>query len=207
MAEYIQCNRNYTKPREACRKVRVSSDCLDRRYAQIRYCDIVDIIISTPEPQITHASHSLGQREPDMRNRFQLPEHLSLANFTTEGGQHAYGVASKGAGHSGLAEYVTSLFDPTLSWADVKWLRRTTTLPIVLKGILSPEDAVIAADLGVEAILVSNHGARQLDGVPATIGESYSIIHIFDYSSIRLFKYSSYVKTYSYIRLFTYATS
>ena len=52
----------------------------------------------------------------------------------------------------------------------MKWLQSFTKLPIVVKGVLTAEDALIAADLGVAAILVSNHGARQVDGTPASVG-------------------------------------
>jgi 4-hydroxymandelate oxidase len=65
--------------------------------------------------------------------------------------------------HTGLA------FDPKLSWLELDWLRRRTRLPIVVKGVLHPDDAVRAADLGVDAVVVSNHGGRQLDGVVPTI--------------------------------------
>ena len=55
------------------------------------------------------------------------------------------------------------------TWADVDWLRSITALPILLKGILTAEDAVMAAQRGIEGIVVSNHGGRQLDGVTASI--------------------------------------
>ncbi|XP_077997503.1 2-Hydroxyacid oxidase 2-like [Glandiceps talaboti] len=61
------------------------------------------------------------------------------------------------------------LGNPACTWEDIKWLQTITKLPIVLKGILAVEDAVLAAQYGVQGIVVSNHGGRQLDGVPATI--------------------------------------
>ncbi|KAF9091122.1 Hydroxyacid oxidase 1 [Mortierella sp. GBA35] len=70
---------------------------------------------------------------------------------------------------SSLAAYVVSQIDPTLNWSDIAWVRSITKLPVVVKGVLTAEDAKIAADIGVEGILVSNHGGRQLDGVLATI--------------------------------------
>lgn len=109
----------------------------------------------------------LGHREPDVRNHFSLPKHLELANFAHVGGEHAHGVSS--LKDSGLAQYVSNLFDLTLNWDDVKWLKTITKLPIVIKGVLTGEDAKLAVDMGCEAILVSNHGARQLDGVSSTI--------------------------------------
>jgi 4-hydroxymandelate oxidase len=56
-----------------------------------------------------------------------------------------------------------------LNWKDIEWLRSISKVPVVLKGITAPEDAVIAAKMGVDAIIVSNHGARNLDTMPATI--------------------------------------
>ncbi|XP_058831022.1 uncharacterized protein LOC131689745 [Topomyia yanbarensis] len=105
-----------------------------------------------------------GLRRPDMRNKFSLPPHLILANFE---GQQATGVQSQGG--SGINEYIYEQLDPTLCWNDVKWLLNFTKLPVIVKGILTKEDAIIAADLGVQGIWVSNHGARQLDSVPASI--------------------------------------
>jgi L-lactate dehydrogenase (cytochrome) len=72
-----------------------------------------------------------------------------------------------GASPVTLSDYINSQFDPALSWHDVEWLRSVWQGPIVLKGIQTVEDAVLAADAGVEAIALSNHGGRQLDGAPA----------------------------------------
>nr|XP_019550258.2 peroxisomal (S)-2-hydroxy-acid oxidase GLO3-like [Aedes albopictus] len=105
-----------------------------------------------------------GLRRADMRNKFSLPPHLVLANFE---GRLATGVQSQGG--SGINEYITEQLDQTLSWDDVKWLVNFTKLPVIVKGILTQEDAVLAADMGVQGIWVSNHGARQLDSVPASI--------------------------------------
>ncbi|MEE9206234.1 MAG: alpha-hydroxy acid oxidase, partial [Acidimicrobiia bacterium] len=68
-----------------------------------------------------------------------------------------------------LAEYVNEQFDPGLSWRDLEWLRSVWHGPIVIKGIQSVADAVDAAAEGVDAIVVSNHGGRQLDSAPATL--------------------------------------
>ncbi|RZF48782.1 hypothetical protein LSTR_LSTR008131 [Laodelphax striatellus] len=106
-----------------------------------------------------------GVRYADARNKFKLPSHLRLANF--EGLLADKITTAKEM--SGLNEYVNDLFDDTINWKDVSWLKSITKLPLVLKGVLTPEDAVIAADLGIEAIVVSNHGARQLDTCPASI--------------------------------------
>ena len=84
---------------------------------------------------------------------------------------HFLGNASivKSKGSSGINEYVSSLFDQSLTWKDVAWLKSITNLPIIIKGVLSVSTAIEAYEHGAAAIIVSNHGARQLDGVPATI--------------------------------------
>lgn len=107
-----------------------------------------------------------GQREADVRNRFSLPHHLKLANFMDAKREYAHVQSSDG---SGVAEYVSTFFDPAICWDDLKWLKRNTSLPLVIKGILTAEDALMVAEIGCEAIIVSNHGARQLDGVLASI--------------------------------------
>jgi (S)-2-hydroxy-acid oxidase len=79
---------------------------------------------------------------------------------------------------SGINDYVSSLFDRSLTWQDITWLKRLTSLPIIVKGILHPDDARIAIQYGVNGIMVSNHGARQLDGVEATIDALKAIIDV-----------------------------
>ncbi|EMP31734.1 Hydroxyacid oxidase 1 [Chelonia mydas] len=109
----------------------------------------------------------LGKRFDDVRNKFQLPPHLRMKNFDTN--DLAFS-SEKGYGeNSGLAVYVAQAIDPSIKWEDITWLRGLTSLPIVAKGILRADDAREAVKHGVNGILVSNHGARQLDGVPATI--------------------------------------
>ncbi|KAG7504948.1 hydroxyacid oxidase 1 [Solea senegalensis] len=108
----------------------------------------------------------LGRRLDDMRNRFKLPSHLSMSNFTSA--SLAFSEGNYGD-DSGLAVYVAKAIDPTLCWDDITWLKKHTHLPVIVKGILNGEDAVQAVNRGVSGILVSNHGARQLDGVPATL--------------------------------------
>ncbi len=106
----------------------------------------------------------LGRRERDIRNRFQLPPGLKVANLLPEG----YGDLPAAA-DSGLAAYVAALLDPSLSWRDVAWLRSITRLPLLIKGIVRPDDALRAADAGAAGLVVSNHGGRQLDTAPATL--------------------------------------
>ncbi|NP_001146005.2 glycolate oxidase 1 [Zea mays] len=113
----------------------------------------------------------LGRREADIKNRFVLPPHLTLKNF--EGLD--LGKMDQAA-DSGLASYVAGQVDRTLSWKDVKWLQTITTLPILVKGVLTAEDTRLAVANGAAGIIVSNHGARQLDYVPATISALEEVV-------------------------------
>jgi 4-hydroxymandelate oxidase len=87
----------------------------------------------------------IGRRERDLRLDFAVPPEIPL--------------------HYGTLVDV----DPTLTWRDLEWIRAATELPLVLKGIVTHEDAALAAEHGAEAVWVSNHGGRQLDGVAASI--------------------------------------
>ena len=118
---------------------------------------------------VTVDTPQLGRREADIRNRFSLPAHLTMGNFVSTGGAHASGTKSAGEKGSGLASYVASLIDQTLTWSDIAWLRKNTTMKIVVKGVMTVEDALLSVRHGVDGIWVSNHGARQLDTAPATI--------------------------------------
>lgn len=104
-------------------------------------------------------------RERDVRNRFHLPAGLPLANLMPAGLDQIRPSASD----SGLAQYVVSLFDPTLAWTDLEWLAGITTLPIVIKGLVHPDDARLAVEHGAAAVIVSNHGGRQLDTSVSTV--------------------------------------
>ena len=101
-----------------------------------------------------------GRKYAEIRNNFALPPHLTLANYTN----YSYETGVKG-----LYDSFESLIDSSLTWDLIPWLRSVTKLGIVLKGILTAEDARLAVQYGVDGILVSNHGARQLDTVPATV--------------------------------------
>jgi 4-hydroxymandelate oxidase len=105
-----------------------------------------------------------GNRERDVRNRFMLPPGLEMANFT--GLSQARFPAAEG---SGLASFVAQQFDPTLTWEAVDWLREISGLPVLVKGVMTPEDAVLATEHGAAGIIVSNHGGRQLDTAEPTI--------------------------------------
>jgi isopentenyl diphosphate isomerase/L-lactate dehydrogenase-like FMN-dependent dehydrogenase len=107
----------------------------------------------------------LGRRERDIRNGFGLPPHLHMGNF--EGAAREQPGQEPGA--SGLAVYANALLDSSLTWEALDWLRSITTLPVVVKGILTAEDAALAVEHGARAIIVSNHGGRQLESGLATI--------------------------------------
>ncbi len=106
----------------------------------------------------------LGRRYRDLRNNFVLPEGISMRNF-----EAAMTNAARWGVHSSFSSYVHDLFDATLTWDAVSWLLGQTRLPIIVKGILTEEDASLAVHNGVSGVIVSNHGGRQLDGVNASI--------------------------------------
>ncbi len=107
----------------------------------------------------------LGVRECDRRNQFTLPPHLEIANLTSIKNLKI----PQTKGESGLYEYFATQLDPGLTWQDLEWLASITKLPIAVKGILRADDAITARECGAKAIIVSNHGGRQLDGAIATI--------------------------------------
>jgi 4-hydroxymandelate oxidase len=98
-----------------------------------------------------------GRRERDVRAAFEIPSDLPLPNLT----EHLGG----GDFHATLGEVV----DPSVTWRDLEWLRSCSSLPLLVKGILTEEDARLACEHDVDGIVVSNHGGRQLDGAPASL--------------------------------------
>jgi 4-hydroxymandelate oxidase len=101
----------------------------------------------------------MARRPRDLRNGLALPPSIRAVHLRSTGG--AAGQPER-ASPSTVAADIDAAFDPSLSWQDLEWIRARTSLPLVLKGILHPDDARQAAQLGVEAIVVSNHGGRQL---------------------------------------------
>lgn len=108
----------------------------------------------------------VGRRLRDVRNEFSIPEGIVAANLLEP--QRA-GAQSRMRGVSALAEHTKDIFAPALGWRDLEWLRERSTLPLVIKGIMDPRDAVRAVEVGADGVVVSNHGGRQLDGAAATI--------------------------------------
>jgi L-lactate dehydrogenase (cytochrome) len=129
----------------------------------------------------------LGRRERDVRRGFSLPPTIGPATIvdgilhpawtwsfvTSEPIRFANVLGHQvgdGATPVTLSDYINTQFDPALSWTDVDWLRSVWDGPVVLKGIQTVADARLAADHGADAIALSNHGGRQLDDAPATLG-------------------------------------
>jgi L-lactate dehydrogenase (cytochrome) len=126
-----------------------------------------------------------GQRHKDIKNGLSTPPKPTLRNLINLATKPRWCLGMLGTkrrsfgnivGHvdsvfdmSSLAEWVSQQFDQTLSWDDVRWVRRIWKSKLILKGIMDAEDARIAAETGADAIVVSNHGGRQLDGAPSTI--------------------------------------
>ncbi|RWA79494.1 alpha-hydroxy acid oxidase [Mesorhizobium sp.] len=127
----------------------------------------------------------LGQRHKDIRNGLSAPPKMTLANIVDLASKPRWclGIAgtprrtfrnivghAKGVGDvSSLSSWTTEQFDPQLSWKDVAWIKERWGGKLILKGILDKEDALMAAQTGADAIIVSNHGGRQLDGAASSI--------------------------------------
>jgi isopentenyl diphosphate isomerase/L-lactate dehydrogenase-like FMN-dependent dehydrogenase len=105
-----------------------------------------------------------GRRERDARNAFRLPDGYAMANFR---GHRQAGMPA--AAGSGLEAFIHAELDGTLTWDAVAWLRSITSLPVLLKGVVTPEDARLALEHGAAGLIVSNHGGRQLDGAEPTV--------------------------------------
>jgi L-lactate dehydrogenase (cytochrome) len=141
---------------------------------------------------LTADTAHLGPRERDLRNGFGIPPRLTLrsvgegmlkprwsVDFIRRPRMTVGNAAGRGGGPSdarSLVAYITSQFDPALTWDDLGWARETWGGPLVVKGILRPEDAVQAVRLGADAVIVSNHGGRQLDHAQSSIGALPAVV-------------------------------
>jgi len=135
--------------------------------------------------QLTLDLQVLGQRHKDIKNGLSAPPKPTLANLINLATKPRWCLGmlgtkrrsfgnivghAKGVGDlSSLSSWTAEQFDPALSWADVEWIKKRWGGKLILKGILDVEDARLAASSGADAIIVSNHGGRQLDGAPSSI--------------------------------------
>ena len=127
----------------------------------------------------------LGQRHRDIRNGMTVPPEMRLSNIIEIARKPRWALSilrSKSktfgnlAGHlegmedvTSLAQWTNNQFDPSLNWKDVEWIKKVWPGKLIIKGILDVEDAKTAVKLGADAVVVSNHGGRQLDGAPSSI--------------------------------------
>ncbi|MFA7280699.1 MAG: alpha-hydroxy acid oxidase [Sterolibacterium sp.] len=134
----------------------------------------------------------MGQRHKDIKNRLSAPPRMTLRNLLNMSTKPRWGLGMLRTrrrtfrnvfGHAKnvdnlhtFAEWSANQFDPSLSWDDVKWIKDRWGGKLILKGIMDPEDAEIAVRSGADAIIVSNHGGRQLDGAPSAIAALTPIV-------------------------------
>ncbi|MDQ2990160.1 MAG: alpha-hydroxy-acid oxidizing protein, partial [Pseudomonadota bacterium] len=134
----------------------------------------------------------LGQRHKDLRNGMTAPPKMTIANIANlmtkpawcmgmlgtkrRGFGNIVGHASDVSDMSSLSAWTSQQFDPALSWADVEWVKQRWGGKLIIKGIMDAEDARMAANSGADALIVSNHGGRQLDGAQSSIGALPAIV-------------------------------
>jgi L-lactate dehydrogenase (cytochrome) len=142
--------------------------------------------------QITLDLQILGQRHKDIKNGLSAPPKLTLRNMLNMATKPRWclgmlGTQRRGFGNiighvqgvenmSSLSAWTTQQFDPALNWSDVEWIKQRWGGKIVLKGIQDAEDARLAVNSGADALIVSNHGGRQLDGAPSSISALPAIV-------------------------------
>jgi L-lactate dehydrogenase (cytochrome) len=134
----------------------------------------------------------LGQRHKDLRNGLSAPPRLTIANMLNMATRPRWCAGMLGTsrrqfgnivGHaqsvsdmSSLSSWTSQQFDPSLSWKDVEWIKNRWGGKLIIKGIMDAEDARLAANSGADALIVSNHGGRQLDGAPSSIAALPGIV-------------------------------
>jgi len=134
----------------------------------------------------------LGQRHRDVKNGLTVPPEMKLKNIIDIATKPAWAwsvlkAKRKTFGNisgyvpgmenvNSLAQWTNDQFDPALNWKDVAWIKSNWPGKLIIKGIMDPEDAKIALDVGADAIVVSNHGGRQLDGAPSSISALPKIV-------------------------------
>lgn len=134
---------------------------------------------------ITVDTAVLGRRERDVRRGFSLPPKIGLDTIVDGAFHPAWtwdfiraepitfanvtGGLDDGSTAVSLSAYINSQFDPSLSWSDIEWFAANWPGMVMIKGVQTVDDAVLAADMGLDGVILSNHGGRQLDGAPAPI--------------------------------------
>ena len=127
----------------------------------------------------------MGQRHKDLKNGLSAPPKLTIPNMLNMATKPRWGLGMLGTrrrgfgnliGHitgvsdmSSLSAWTSEQFDPSLNWGDIEWIKKRWGGKLILKGIQDVEDAQLAANSGADALIVSNHGGRQLDGAPSSI--------------------------------------
>jgi 4-hydroxymandelate oxidase len=111
---------------------------------------------------VTVDSPVLGARYRETRSKFALPPGAERANLKGL-------ITATGSQRPSEASIYSAVLDPTLTWKEIEWLRGLTKLPLLLKGVLNADDAIRGIEIGASGIIVSNHGGRNLDTLPATI--------------------------------------
>jgi (S)-2-hydroxy-acid oxidase len=135
----------------------------NRQYSQMliqraEKCGYKALVITVDAPQI-------GNRECDIRNQFSVPDGIQAESLIDNN-------------YNSEKNYSKAPYDSSFSWKDIQWIRSITSLPIILKGILHPDDALQAIKHDVQGIIVSNHGGRQLDTSLSTIEALPDIIKV-----------------------------
>ncbi len=141
--------------------------------------------------QVTLDLQILGQRHKDIKNGLSTPPKPTIKNLINLATKPRWCMGMLGTkrrsfgnivGHvtgvadmSSLSSWTADQFDPSLNWNDVEWIKKRWGGKLILKGVMEAEDARLAAQSGADALIVSNHGGRQLDGAPATIDALPSI--------------------------------
>ena len=125
---------------------------------------------------ITIDSPVLGRRLADCRNKFNPPGNIGLVNFSADIIQNSSMKSWQSVG----SKLFHTLMDASLTWDVITWIKSITRLPVIVKGVLTAEDALLAVEYGVDGIMVSNHGGRQLDGVLATVSCFHYIVYCAD---------------------------
>jgi L-lactate dehydrogenase (cytochrome) len=135
-----------------------------------------DVSVRSKRERELHAGLTLPNPEPTVRTILEAARHPWWTwSFLTKPMPTFPNVSPPGAGADESWD-LSALFDGTVCWDDIAWIRERWEGPVVLKGVLNPDDARRAADAGVDAVVVSNHGGRQLDHVPAAIAALPAVV-------------------------------